>query len=168
MKKIYHLALWLLLFCFTQASFAQSGPAAFDFNNIPSTEKQQVEQDIAIQTMVPAGNAALALIDKMTLEHRMAQERYRFYEVLMLAAVAVISLIVVLSFMRNNLNCQPRDMVNATGLILIIFSTIIVILLADVEVQLTAAMGVLGGIAGFLFGTFNAPRRKEEQQDKKE
>jgi hypothetical protein len=168
MKQIYHLALWLLLLCLTQASFAQSGLAAFDFNNIPSAEKQQVEQEIAIKTMVPAGNAEFALIDRMTLEHRMAQERYRFYEVLMLAAVAVISLVVVLSFMRNNLSCQPRDMVNATGLILIIFSTIIVILLADVEVQLTAAMGVLGGIAGFLFGTFNAPRRKEEEQDKKE
>jgi hypothetical protein len=54
-------------------------------------------------------------------------------------------------------------MVNATGLVLVIFSTIIIILLADVEVQLTAAMGVLGGIAGFLFGSFNSNVRSEQK-----
>jgi hypothetical protein len=94
-----------------------------------------------MDTDIAAGNAEFALIDRMTLEHRMAQERYRFHEVLMLAAVAVISLVVVLSFMRNNLSCQPRDMVNATGLMLIIFSTIIVILLADAAVQLPRRWG---------------------------
>ena len=53
---------------------------------------------------------------------------------------------------------QLHPVLSATGLILVIFSTNIIILLADVEVQLTAAMGVLGGIAGYLFGTFNMPR----------
>lgn len=84
---------------------------------------------------------------------------------MVLAVVAVVSLVVVLGFIKSGKQFQPRDMVNATGLVLVIFSTIMVILLSDVGVQLTAAMGVLGGIAGFLFGSFNSNVRSERRPE---
>jgi membrane protein YqaA with SNARE-associated domain len=166
MKYYWHSVIFLFLFCLVHPTFAQSGPEAYLLPNLPKEEKMQVVEEAAEAKAKPAATDGLEIADKLVMEYRMTQERYRFYEVMMLAFVAVFSLVVALTFIRNRPNCQPRDMVNITGLILVIFSTIIVILLADVEVQLTAAMGVLGGIAGYLFGTFNAPRRTEKDEEK--
>jgi hypothetical protein len=160
-------AMLLVAMLLSQASLAQSGPDAFNLSNLPVTEQVQVVEQAVIGSMNADASGGLILADRMALEYRIAQQRYRFYEVILLSFVAVITLMIVLWFMRDNPKCQPRDMVNSTGLILVIFSTIIVILLADVEVQLTAAMGVLGGIAGYLFGTINAPganRRTSENE----
>ena len=44
---------------------------------------------------------------------------------------------------------------NATGLVYIIFGTIILVLIATTEQQLTAAIGILGTVAGYLFGTLH-------------
>jgi len=38
-------------------------------------------------------------------------------------------------------------------LIIIVYGTIILVLVAEAEQQLTAAIGILGAIAGYLFGT---------------
>ena len=170
MKAISNVAILLILFCCAFLAHAQSGPAAYEFSSLPPEVQVQAVQEAVVPDSTPAPSSIPALervdaydADRMALEYRITQERYRFYEVILLACVAVFALIVVLSFIRRSPRCQPRDMVNATGLILVIFSTIIIILLADVEVQLTAAMGVLGGIAGYLFGTFNMPRSSQQR-----
>ena len=159
MKKLSHIVILLVLACFSFAVYSQSGPDAYEFSSLPPEVRIQAVQE----AVAPVAGPVIERIDtydadRMALEYRITQERYRFYEVILLACVGVFALIVVLSFIGKSPRHQPRDMVNATGLILVIFSTIIIILLADVEVQLTAAMGVLGGIAGYLFGTFNMPR----------
>ncbi len=100
--------------------------------------------------------------DKRSLEYRLAQENYIFMEVMILAVMAVSSLIIVLTFMKMNGTCKPRDMMVTAGLILIIFSTIILVLVADSQEQISAAIGVLGAIAGYLFGSA-ASRRSEEK-----
>jgi hypothetical protein len=153
------------MLCFAQYAFSQAPPSAeaFGFENIPEADQQQVAQQAAAENEKMAQDKEFAIADRLTLEYRTTLERYRFYEVVVLALLAVISLFVVLSFIRSSTQFQPRDMVHATGLVLVVFSTIIVILLADVEVQLTAAMGVLGGIAGFLFGSFNNSVRSERK-----
>ena len=46
----------------------------------------------------------------------------------------------------------PETMVNGSGLVLVIFATVLVVILAKVDQQLTAATGILGAIAGYLFG----------------
>lgn len=57
----------------------------------------------------------------------------------------------------------------ATGLILVPFSTIILVLVAGSQEQITAAIGALGAIAGYLFGAASSQRSKEDlQQPKKE
>jgi hypothetical protein len=98
--------------------------------------------------------------DKRLLEYRLAQEDYIYKEVMVLALMAVVSLTIVLTFMKINGACKPRDMVISAGLILVIFSTIILVLVADSQEQISAAIGVLGAIAGYLFGT--ASSRKPE------
>ena len=43
-------------------------------------------------------------------------------------------------------------MVTGSGLVLVIFATVLVVILAKVDQQLTAATEILGAIAGYLFG----------------
>ena len=45
---------------------------------------------------------------------------------------------------------------NVTGLVLIIFSIVFVVVVADTMDQLTVSVGVLGTIAGYLFGSLRA------------
>jgi len=93
-------------------------------------------------------------------QNQLTQQRItnEFYYIVLLSGVALISLFVVLNFLKSQGQC-PRDIVNAAGLILIIFGTIILVLVVDTTEQLTAAIGVLGAIAGYLFGTIQADKQ---------
>lgn len=75
-----------------------------------------------------------------------------FYYVLILASLCLISLSVVLFFLlRLKHDAKPKDVVSGSGLIIIVFGTIILVLIVDTSEQLTAAIGILGAIAGYLF-----------------
>lgn len=82
------------------------------------------------------------------VKHRIENE---FWYVLILAAMAMISMLLVLWFLKQKDETTPKDIVNAAGLILIVFGTIILVLIVDTTEQLTAAIGILGAIAGYLF-----------------
>jgi prepilin signal peptidase PulO-like enzyme (type II secretory pathway) len=73
-----------------------------------------------------------------------------FWYIILLCLLCVISLLIVLSFLKQQKH-TAKDIVNATGLTLIIFGTIILVLIVDTSEQLTAAIGILGAIAGYLF-----------------
>jgi hypothetical protein len=167
MKSIQLPALLTLILVLIQYVYAEAGPEAFKLSNLPQEEQIQLTQKPTESIEITKKNDSLLLADEMIFEYRSTQDRYRFYEAIMLCLGAVLSLIVVLSYIKKSPNCNSSDMVKATGLTLVIFATIIVILLADVDAQLTAAMGVLGGIAGYLFGTFNAPSGKSENDQNK-
>ncbi len=102
----------------------------------------------------------LAQADRSKAEILIARETYRFYAIYFFIAAAIASLVIVLMCIRKTQNHNAEDIVNATGLILIIFGTIIVVMIADVEQQLTAAIGILGAIAGYLFGTMRKGKRE--------
>ena len=90
--------------------------------------------------------------DRLSSETIKLREKYRYFAIYGLTASAIIALFLVL-FRIKNTEYSPDDVLNATGLIFIIFGTIIVVIIADVGEQLTAAVGILGAIAGYLFGT---------------
>lgn len=102
----------------------------------------------------------LTRADSAKAEILRTREAYRFYAVYFFIAAAIASLVIVLVCIKNTQNHNAEDIVNATGLILIIFGTIIVVMIADVEQQLTAAVGILGAIAGYLFGTIRKGKRE--------
>ncbi|SHO53920.1 hypothetical protein [Desulfopila aestuarii] len=91
--------------------------------------------------------------DELTHIFNMTQERYKLYECILLAGFALISLIIIMRSLCNKENCSAAYMVNASGLIFIIFGTLFLVLLADVDEQLNAGVGILGAVAGYLFGT---------------
>ena len=85
-----------------------------------------------------------------------------FWYVIILSVLCVVSLTLVLTFLAKlRQGTKPRDMVSAAGLILIVFGTIILVLIVDTSEQLTAAIGILGAIAGYLFRTAQEREPKE-------
>lgn len=96
-----------------------------------------------------------AQADKFAHEFRMRQEDDKLYEVIILSALALVSLFLVLRFITAKSGYSATHIVNATGLIFIIFGTILLVIMADTEQQLTAAIGILGAVAGYLFGAIN-------------
>jgi hypothetical protein len=97
MKLSWLFASLLLMFCFTQYAFSESPPPpeAFGFENMPETDQQQVAQQAAVESDRKTQDKEFAIADRLTLEYRTTLERYRFYEVVVLALLAVISLFVV-------------------------------------------------------------------------
>lgn len=76
------------------------------------------------------------------------QSNNNFKIIITLCVVLLISLLLMLYFLRNR---DSRDIVSAVGLNLIIFGTVIMIMVAQTDQQLTAGAGILGAIAGYLF-----------------
>jgi len=163
----------------TPASTDESSPLSgtFNYNNLDNTAKMEVKENQVNQRNFQKSEKSFRyqgeIADQLTLQFKEKQEDIRLYEVLVLAVMSLFALGIVLSCMKTSQVCNARDMLNGTGLILVIFSTVMVIIIADAEIQLTAAMGVLGGIAGYLFGTLRSthstvsdPSRAEQEQKK--
>jgi hypothetical protein len=92
-----------------------------------------------------------AKADQLTHEYKMQQEANKIYEIVILSVLALLSLFLVLRFLTTRAGYSPTQVVNATGLICIIFGTILLVIMAQSDQQLTAAVGILGAVAGYLF-----------------
>ncbi len=103
------------------------------------------------QTPVSPGVSVSSECYYYELRHK--EEQNELIEVAMLCILAFFSLFVVLYFLRNTRGFNADTIVNVTGLIFIIQGTIILVQMAKTDEQLTAAIGILGAVAGYLFGT---------------
>ncbi len=144
-----------LLFClpgFARGDIAGENLAdqfAFDKVATPSNEKAPVSDPFAIKA-----------------EYRLAQEKTKLYVCGILGGLVVLTLVIVLGFILRASN-SPIHLVNASALILIVFASIFIVVLADTETQLTASTGILGAIAGYLFGTMRRGDSKEKLESSK-
>ena len=63
----------------------------------------------------------------------------------------------IISLILGSINREhahtPRDVISVSGLVLIVFAIIAVVLLVETPQIISTAIGVLGTIAGYLFGT---------------
>lgn len=93
-----------------------------------------------------------AAVPAPTTSVKFVRVQNEFYYVLILASLCLISLSIVLFFLlRLKHDAKPKDIVSGAGLIIIVFGTIILVLIVDTNEQLTAAIGILGAVAGYLF-----------------
>ena len=81
----------------------------------------------------------------------MAEESNRLILALSVMGAGVLALFLVLTYLKSR-EAAPESVVTGSGLVLVIFATVLVVILAKVDQQLTAATGILGAIAGYLFG----------------
>lgn len=97
----------------------------------PSTQKRSYTNTAAVQ---------LALIDN--------NKSY----VLITAGVYAFTLLII-TFLMKITTHRATDLVTIIGLVSVVFGTILLVLVVDTTETLTAPMGILGVIAGYLFGT---------------
>ncbi len=101
----------------------------------------------------PQGEAHVAQNDANYGAFRIEEEISRRTLILALIAAAIVSLVIVLWFLKMVGTRDASTMVSASGLVLVVYATVLVVMIAKAEQQLTAAIGILGAIAGYLFGT---------------
>ena len=128
----------------------------FDFNVQKKSE--------TIEAKGITGNSEISTADKLTHEFKMAQERNKLYECIILVVGLIITLAIILGLMSKKTSFSANNIMNASALILIIYGTIFIVVLSDAEAQLTASIGILGAIAGYLFGTMNKRDGSKEAQ----
>lgn len=108
-----------------------------------------------IQTAAPKSDRSIRESGEPSSDYgifRAEEEKSRRLEVLSLIAAALISLLIVLRYLTRNGACNAATIVNGSGMVLVIYATILVVIIARAEQQLTAAIGILGAIVGYLFG----------------
>ncbi|PCI43653.1 MAG: hypothetical protein COB51_11245 [Moraxellaceae bacterium] len=90
----------------------------------------------------------------------------RFY-VTALCGLCIFSLVIILYFLKDREH-SARDLISAAGLTLIIFSTVLLVLIVNTSEQLTAAIGILGAISGYLFRSVSedSGRYREKSESK--
>ncbi len=102
--------------------------------------------------------------DRFTYEITVIREHNRLYATLAVIAAGLISLITVLFVITRRANCSANHTISAAGLTLIIFGTITLVLVVDVDEQLSASIGIMGVLAGYLFGRMSTGQDKEASQ----
>ncbi len=141
----------LLLLLVTLLMFL--GTDVYAENNDMSTVESQFDfQKVAtMETSATANTERLELM-KNNLKY-----------VLIIAGLYAFSLIIITVLMKMTPSHQAKDIVTAVGLVSVIFSSLILVLVVDTSDALTAPMGILGAIAGYLFGSAQrTPSAKKE------
>jgi len=148
-----------LLFLSTTALCAENDPSEatpstdFDIENLSESLQQHVEA-----TPSADGRQASSKHENFLIEQLLSER----WHVVLLCILSIFALALVLFILKATPNHTARDIVNASGLNLIIFGTILLVLIVDTTEQLTAAIGVLGAIAGYLFGTIQKREARSE------
>ena len=148
---------YLILIFFISVTFLSLNIFSDD---IDIYSEEFVEGKSETVTPTPGTNDGLLEIKKQILDLESKQNErtdlFNLYSVIALCTLMVITLLCTLWIMtRIPTPPSAREVVNVIGLIIIVFGTIILMLVSETEQQLTAAIGILGAIAGYLFGTMS-------------
>lgn len=122
---------------------AEENNISMEENNISINDKEFDFNKVAKQETDYANNQQLTLTD--------IENNLKF--VYITAALYAFSLIIItlLIFIKRK-DCHARDLVTIIGLVSVIFGTILLVLVAGDTQQVNAPIGILGAIAGYLFG----------------
>jgi len=96
-------------------------------------------------------------------DYRQSQEQHKLYLLLGILIFTPIFLWLVLIYIRKCDSLDSEGVVHASGLVLIIQSTTFIVIAAPTSEQLTAAIGVLAAIAGYLFGSSSKKKQEKEE-----
>jgi hypothetical protein len=149
MKNALFVVTCSILLLGANSLWSQEDPAkAYSFENAVAQTQQRQAEDVT-------GIAKTA--DQLAVDVRKHDKNTTFYEIVVISLVALISLIVVLRFIVRTPNHSASDIVHATGLIFIVYGTVFLSMTATTDQQLTAPIGILGAVAGYLFGQMKKP-----------
>ncbi|MCP5243846.1 hypothetical protein [Nitrosomonas sp.] len=145
------LSLFFFLLIISSATYAQDTESDSTKKN-GAAELEALSFDRVFDKIILEESAPAAGSTDSTNSIRFVRVENEFYYVIILSVMCLLSLSIVLFFLiKLKKDAQPKDIVSGAGLILIVFGTIILVLIVDTSEQLTAAIGILGAIAGYLF-----------------
>lgn len=141
--------MWRLTLCFVAASWllvaASFGADATP--NLSDLEKQAVTDATEVEKTVAVPNETVADYSR----YRMEEESNRLILALAVMGTGLFALFLVLSYLKS-IGAAQEAVVTGSGLVLVVFATVLIVILVKRDEQLTAATGILGAIAGYLFG----------------
>lgn len=117
-------------------------------NTVSEFDYKAKTQNAEVQT-----EEAPRAVDTVYAELKISLERYRLLEIIAISVAVILLLAVVLNFLTKG-HHSAAQIISAGEVIFIIFGVILIVLLADQEAHLTASMGILGAVAGYLFGKY--------------
>lgn len=146
----------------------------------PAGDPKVLELEAAAQYAIPAPpvpvsgmappviqDSTIANADLLTHEFRLQRESNKLMEAGFVSLLAIVLLFLVLRFLSSRGPAATPHMVSATGLICIVFGTILLVLMAETESQLTASVGILGAVAGYLFRSMHQDAEADSKADSK-
>lgn len=147
--------MWRLPLCFVATSWllvsavfgATATPSLSDLEKQAATDAAQVEK-----VGVAASNETAADYSR----YRMEEESNRLILALAVMGTGIFALFLVLSYLKS-IGAAQEAVVTGSGLVLVVFATVLIVILVKRDEQLTAATGILGAIAGYLFGKATSP-----------
>lgn len=117
--------------------------ATVSLSELSDEAASSAQQSGLVTIMAPSQPTELGALRK-------AEEANRLVLAIIVTGAGAISLLFVLLILYKR-QAQPEAMVAGSGLVLVIFATVLVVILAKTDQQLTAPIGILGAIAGYLF-----------------
>lgn len=154
----------LTILSLSNVLYAESFVNEFAYESIQQKQKNNNEEGIQIQE---ARLAAEERLKKLDHEFRMTEEKNRLIGIGIVSIAEIISLYTVLFFIKRT-PAAVNSIVNASGLVFIIFGTIFVVRFTEAEAQLTPAIGIIGAVAGYLFGAFKKDAAEGKENIEKE
>lgn len=130
---------WLLV---VAAFGANAPPTLSDLEKQAATDAAQVENAVG-----PAPNETVADYSR----YRMEEESNRLILAIAVMGTGLFALFLVLSYLKS-IGAAQEAVVTGSGLVLVVFATVLIVILVKRDEQLTAATGILGAVAGYLFG----------------
>lgn len=145
----------LLVCCLTPpAALAEEAKGSDILEQIVDANKNQNMFAAPQETVISTG------------ELRRLQEENRVNLLFGVLLATPLFLFLVLIYIKKSTDFSAQAIVHGSGLVLVIQATLFVVLASPTTEQLTASIGVLGAIAGYLFGS--ARREREEEREKRE
>ncbi len=99
---------------------------------------------------------------KNAVDFRFLQENNRLLLIVTVMGVTPIFLFIVLFFISKSEAHSGENIVHGSGLVLVIQATLLVVIASVTTEQLTAAIGVIGAIGGYLFGSSRQSDKKTQ------
>ena len=162
MIKLSVLMAFFFSLCLTQISLAAAEIKSPVVASIMQSAKAS-DNDLSSQVVK---DSEVSAINPDIKGFRTLQEKNKIILLVSIMIATPVFLFLVLYSINKTEDHVADHVVNGSELVLVIQATTFIVIAAPTSEQLTAAIGVLGAIAGYLFGTSNRSRQSREALQK--
>lgn len=157
MGKVLLILVSIMLFFNPSVNAAEKGKPA------GSQEVDNILKDLQLKVPMPSADEKQI---RYEIEYRTLQEKNKVILLVAISVTTVFFMLLTLYFIYRVKNYTPSDIVHGTGLVLVIQAILFVVVFSPTSEQLTASIGALGAIAGYLFGKVasTTPGKSDNQE----